>query len=109
MQISFLCFTNAPGFPNAMKSLRESVTGINDKEAIKQLRIKSYALDRTEELEVLMKAIGGAKIVMLGEASPSILPLRYDAFVFLDKTKALHPLHILPDGHQTPETYPFGV
>lgn len=39
----------------------------------------------------------------------SILPLRYDAFLFLDKTKALHPLHILPDGHQTPETFPFGV
>ncbi len=44
-----------------------------------------------------------------GNYVPSILPLRYDAFMFFDTTKALHPLHILPDGHQTPETYPFGV
>jgi erythromycin esterase len=43
-----------------------------------------------------------------GNYVPSILPLRYDAFVFLKETKALHPLHILPDGHLIPETYPFG-
>ncbi len=40
---------------------------------------------------------------------PSILPMRYDAFIYLDTTKALHPLHIQPDGHKMPETYPFGV
>lgn len=40
---------------------------------------------------------------------PTILPLRYDAFIYLDQTRALYPLHIKPDGHQVPETYPFGV
>jgi erythromycin esterase-like protein len=44
-----------------------------------------------------------------GNYVPSILPLRYDAFVFIDSTKALHPLHIKPDGRQMPETFPFGV
>lgn len=44
-----------------------------------------------------------------GNYVPSILPMRYDAFIFLDTTKALHPLHIKPDGHLVPETYPFGV
>jgi erythromycin esterase len=44
-----------------------------------------------------------------GNYVPSILPLRYDAFIYLDETSALHPLHIEPDGHQLPETYPFGV
>ena len=44
-----------------------------------------------------------------GNYVPTILPMRYDAFIYLDETKALHPLHIQPDGHQTPETYPFGV
>jgi hypothetical protein len=34
---------------------------------------------------------------------------RYDSFVFIDKTTALHPLHIKPDGHQIPETFPFGI
>lgn len=43
-----------------------------------------------------------------GNYVPSILPLRYDAFIFLDETIALHPLHIVPDGHLVPETYPFG-
>ncbi len=44
-----------------------------------------------------------------GNYVPSILPMRYDAFIYLDQTDALHPLHIKPDGHQIPETYPFGV
>ena len=44
-----------------------------------------------------------------GNYVPSILPSRYDAFIYIDKTTALHPLHITPHGHQTPETYPFGV
>jgi erythromycin esterase len=40
---------------------------------------------------------------------PTVLPMRYDAFIYLDGTTALHPLHLMPDGHLTPETYPFGV
>lgn len=44
-----------------------------------------------------------------GNYVPSILPLRYDAFLFLETTRALHPIHLKPDGGQMPETYPFGV
>jgi erythromycin esterase len=44
-----------------------------------------------------------------GNYVPTILPLRYDAFIYLDETHALHPIHISPDGSQVPETYPFGV
>ncbi|MGB4849915.1 MAG: erythromycin esterase family protein [Saprospiraceae bacterium] len=44
-----------------------------------------------------------------GNYVPTILPLRYDAFIYLDQTSALHPLHIEPDGQQIPETFPFGV
>lgn len=33
----------------------------------------------------------------------------YDAFIFIDETKALHPLHIKPLSEKVPETYPFGV
>jgi erythromycin esterase-like protein len=42
-----------------------------------------------------------------GNYVPTILNARYDAFIFLDKTKALHPLHLKPEGHKMPETYPF--
>ena len=44
-----------------------------------------------------------------GNYVPSIIPLRYDAFIYLDETRDLYPLHIQPDGHLVPETYPFGV
>lgn len=44
-----------------------------------------------------------------GNYVPSILPKRYDAFIFLDETTALHPIHIEPAGNQIPETYPFGM
>jgi erythromycin esterase len=38
---------------------------------------------------------------------PSLISKRYDAFMFIDSTSALHPLHIKPDAGQVPETYPF--
>lgn len=44
-----------------------------------------------------------------GNYVPSIIPMRYEAFVFLDQTAAVHALHVKPDGLQMPETYPWGV
>lgn len=44
----------------------------------------------------------------VGNYVPTTMSERYDAFVYLDYTRALHALH-LPQGHQMPETYPFGV
>lgn len=44
-----------------------------------------------------------------GNYVPSVIPSRYEAFIFLDKTHSLHSLHVEPDGLQMPETYPWGV
>ena len=44
-----------------------------------------------------------------GNYVPTKLSYRYDAFLYLDKTRALHPLHLKPDSHKTPETFPFGI
>lgn len=44
-----------------------------------------------------------------GNYVPTVLSKRYDAFLYLDKTRALHPLKINPDGNKMPETYPFGI
>ena len=44
-----------------------------------------------------------------GNYVPSVLPERYEAFIYLDKTSSLHSLHVQPDGLQMPETYPWGV
>jgi len=46
-----------------------------------------------------------------GNYVPTLLPLRYDAFLYLDETRALEPLHdVEPHGEaEVPETYPSGV
>ncbi|MBI2270394.1 MAG: erythromycin esterase family protein [Bacteroidetes bacterium] len=44
-----------------------------------------------------------------GNYVASIIPSRYEAFMFFEKTQALHSLHVKPDGLQMPETYPWGV
>jgi erythromycin esterase len=44
-----------------------------------------------------------------GNYVPTIVPQRYDAFIFIDKTRALHPLHLKVDSKEMPDTYPFGV
>lgn len=43
-----------------------------------------------------------------GNYVPSIIPFRYDAFIYIDNSKALYPLHLKARGHQVPETYPWG-
>lgn len=35
--------------------------------------------------------------------------LNDDDVIDADETHALHPLHVKPDGHLVPDTYPFGV
>lgn len=44
-----------------------------------------------------------------GNYVPSVMASRYDAFVYLDETKALHPLHLKPHTDKLPDTYPFTV
>jgi erythromycin esterase len=44
-----------------------------------------------------------------GNYVPSVLPDRYDAFLYFDETQALHPLHIEPVLDEPPDTYPWGV
>jgi erythromycin esterase len=70
----------------------------------------------SKDLQELKPAIGHRAVGVVydpehefGNYVPSKIPSRYEAFIFLDKTKALHSLHIKPDGFQMPETYPWGV
>ena len=45
-----------------------------------------------------------------GNYVPTILPGRYDAFLYIDQTRALHPLHLeAQDTGEPPETYPWNV
>ncbi len=44
-----------------------------------------------------------------GNYVPSLIPARYDAFMFIDETKALHPIYTSKEENLVPETYPFGL
>jgi erythromycin esterase-like protein len=58
------------------------------------------------------RAIGvvyNPEVERYGNYVPSVIPLRYEAFIYLDEMQALHPLHIAPHGHEIPDTYPWGV
>jgi erythromycin esterase-like protein len=46
-----------------------------------------------------------------GNYVPTVLPRRYDALLYLDETRALHPLHDLTprEEGEVPETFPTGV
>jgi erythromycin esterase-like protein len=43
-----------------------------------------------------------------GNYVPTVLPLRYDAFLYLDQTQALHPLQVEAE-RVAPDLYPWGV
>ncbi len=46
---------------------------------------------------------------LFGNYVPTVLPSRYDAFLYLDETQALHPLHIRArENGEPPETFPSG-
>lgn len=44
-----------------------------------------------------------------GNYVPTILPKRYDAFLYIEETEALHPLYIEPEVVNPPDTYPWGI
>ncbi len=44
-----------------------------------------------------------------GNYVPTDLPRRYDAFIHVDESRALHPLHVEPSEAEPPDTYPWGV
>ncbi len=73
--------------------------------------------DGEEDLEGLLEPRGHRAIGVVydpayeryGNYVPTVLPRRYDAFLYLDETQALHPLRMKPrDSGEPPETYPSG-
>ena len=79
----------------------------------KFLSMKTGALDSEELREVRgHRAIGvvyNPSIERFGNYVPTVLPARYDAFLYVDETEALHPLHMQPELAEVPETYPWGL
>lgn len=81
--------------------------------------VKSDSLFLSNDLEKINipypighRAIGvvyNPEVERWGNYVPSVMPLRYEAFIYLEKSHALHPLHIEPDGSQMPGTYPWAL
>lgn len=45
-----------------------------------------------------------------GNYVPTVLPYRYDAMLYIDRSHAVRPLHLAPvEDHEPPETYPSGM
>jgi len=44
-----------------------------------------------------------------GNYVPSVLSKRYDALIYIDETRALHPLHLHTNKHKLAATYPFNL
>ena len=45
-----------------------------------------------------------------GNYVPTVVPRRYDAFIYVDESRALSPLHVVAEVHdEVPETYPSGM
>jgi erythromycin esterase len=73
----------------------------------------SYEIQQTEALQ---KELGNRAIGVVYDPSnergnyvPSFIPKRYDAFVFIDQTTALHPIDGLQArNNEPPDTYPSG-
>jgi erythromycin esterase-like protein len=50
------------------------------------------------------------RLEQFGNYVPMVLPKRYDALLYLDRSRALRPLHVaVHDDGEVPETYPSGV
>ena len=47
------------------------------------------------------------KYEQIGNYVPSIMPERYDAFIYIDTSEALHAMDLYVDKSQLPETYPW--
>ncbi|PRY10179.1 erythromycin esterase-like protein [Pontibacter ummariensis] len=45
----------------------------------------------------------------LGNYVPSVIPKRYDAFIFIDTTQALHPIETITVSKEPPDLYPWGT
>ncbi|WP_426061656.1 erythromycin esterase family protein [Hymenobacter sp. B1770] len=58
------------------------------------------------------RAIGvvyNPRVERFGNYVPSVVPQRYDAFMFIDKTRALQPLNTPVKGNEPPDLYPSGL
>lgn len=98
--------------PNAVKGSWEYFLHYTGNEKNKLIMLHKLKGEEEIGMHIGHRAIGvvyNPEHEQYGNYVPTILPMRYDAFIFFDETNALNPLHIKTDKQQIPETFPFGV
>lgn len=73
---------------------------------------KDIADSKYLKLPLDHRAIGvvyNPQLEHLGNFVPSVIPKRYDAFLFIDQTRALHPLTNPVKEDEPPDLYPWGT
>ncbi|MFC7666590.1 erythromycin esterase family protein [Hymenobacter humi] len=70
--------------------------------------LKDHAHLRQSQGHRAIGVVYRSQFEQFGNYVPSVIPERYDAFLFLDRTRALHPLDIHPAQKGPPDLYPWG-
>ena len=95
--------------PEAREGSIEEI--LHDERAENRYILFSEEYDKLYQQRVRHRAIGVVYNPLrekYGNYVPSVLAERYDALIFLDKTKALHALHMEPHNTKTPELIRLG-
>ena len=78
---------------------------------------KLFLSENIRDIKALQQSIGHRAIGVVyhpererfGNYVPTIIPYRYDAFLHIDHSQALHPLDAEQENDLMPETYPWGL
>jgi erythromycin esterase len=84
----------------------------SDSAADKIILSKDIRDNKTLKKTIGHRAIGvvyNPKYEYVGNYVPSIIPKRYDAFLYIDQTQALHPIDIPLRTNEPPDLYPSGT
>ena len=104
------------GAPMKVMMVPQAREGSIEHQLHQESRENRYILFNTEDIRnrysesIRHRAIGvvyNPDQERYGNYVPSVMASRYDAFVYLDKTTALHPLHLKPHAEKVPDTFPF--
>jgi erythromycin esterase-like protein len=97
-----------PGRPGSWESVLHETLGADHIIYSRDLTGVGAAFERRGH-----RAIGvvyDPRLEARGNYVPTVLPSRYDAFIYLDITRALHPLHMaVQSDDEAPETFPSGM
>jgi erythromycin esterase-like protein len=97
--------------PEAREGSFEEIIHSNNPED-QLLIFKSSPYNSTFDHEVPHRAIGvvyNPHRERNGNYVDSLMKSRYDAFIYIEETNALHPFVVKSDNFQVPDTYPFGI